>query len=106
MRARTSHCVRQATLRHTGAVLLLLAGGSVRADDVNLVNGAKFEQAIGGRVRGQVQSESATDVVVQLGASTIKVPTELIQSIRYDGQSANYALGEARESAGQLAEAA
>ena len=78
----------------------------LRADDVNLVTGAKFEQAIGGRVRGQVQSESPTEVVVQLGANTTKVPTELIQSIRYDGQSASFALGEARESAGQLAEAA
>ena len=86
--------------------MLVLTGRSGSADDVNLVPGAKFEQAIGGRVRGQVQSESATDVVVQLGASTIKVPSELITSIRYDGQSASYALGEARESAGQLAEAA
>src|SRR5262249_54541466 len=43
---------------------------------------------------------------VQLGAKATRVPTELIQSIRYDGQSASFALGEARESAGQLAEAA
>jgi tetratricopeptide (TPR) repeat protein len=85
---------------------LMLACGVLHADDVNMVTGAKFEQAIGGRVRGQVQSESPTEVVVQLGASTTKVPTELIQSIRYDGQSASFALGEARESAGQLAEAA
>ena len=66
---------------------LMLVCGKSFADDVNLVTGAKFEQAIGGRVRGQVQSESATEVVVQLGANTTKVPTELIQSIRYDGQS-------------------
>jgi tetratricopeptide (TPR) repeat protein len=85
---------------------LILACGVLRADDVNMVTGAKFEQAIGGRVRGQVQSESPTEVVVQLGAGTTRVPTELIQSIRYDGQSASFALGEARESSGQLAEAA
>ena len=88
------------------AAARLLPGGLAHADDVNLVTGAKFEAAIGGRVRGQVQSESPTEVVVQLGATTTKVPTELIQSIRYDGQSASFALGEARESAGQLAEAA
>jgi tetratricopeptide (TPR) repeat protein len=85
---------------------LMLVCGGVSADDVNMVTGAKFEQAIGGRVRGQVQSESPTEVVVQLGATTTKVPTDLIQSIRYDGQSPAFALGEARESAGQLAEAA
>jgi tetratricopeptide (TPR) repeat protein len=85
---------------------LIVACGELRADDVNLVTGAKFEQAIGGRVRGQVQSESPSEVVVQLGANTTRVPTELIQSIRYDGQSPSFALAEARESAGQLAEAA
>ncbi len=78
----------------------------LRADDVNLITGAKLEAASGGRVRGQVQSESPTEVVVQLGVTMTKVPTELIQSIRYDGQSASFPLAEARESAGQLAEAA
>ena len=34
------------------------------------------------------------------------VPTDQIQSIRYDGQSASFQLAEARESSGQLAEAA
>jgi tetratricopeptide (TPR) repeat protein len=106
MKSRSHHRPRKALLRHAALALGVLACGLARADDVNLVNGAKFEQAIGGRVRGQVQSESASEVVVQLGATTTKVPTELIQSIRYDGQSASFALGEARESAGQLAEAA
>ena len=73
---------------------------------MNLVPGAKLEQAIGSRVRGQVQSESPSEVVVQLGGTTTRVPTELIQSIKYDGQPASFALAEARESAGQLAEAA
>jgi tetratricopeptide (TPR) repeat protein len=106
MQIRPSDCGHQSLLRGAVAVFLLVAGGSASADDVNLVTGAKFEQAIGGRVRGQVQSESASEVVVQLGGTTIKVPTELIQSIRYDGQSGSFALGEARESSGQLAEAA
>jgi tetratricopeptide (TPR) repeat protein len=99
-------CDRRPLHRAALAVLLIVAGSRARADDVNLVTGAKFEQAIGGRVRGQVQSESASEVVVLLGAKEIKVPTDLIQSIRYDGQSASFALGEARESSGQLAEAA
>jgi tetratricopeptide (TPR) repeat protein len=77
----------------------------VRGDDVNLVPGTTFKQAIGGRVKGQVQSESPGEVVVALGATTTSVPTDQIQSIRYDGQSASFQLAEARESSGQLAEA-
>ena len=80
--------------------------GAARADDVNLISGTTFKQAIGGRVRGQVQSESPSEVVVLLGATTTTVPTDQIQSIRYDGQSAIIPLAEARESSGQLAEAA
>jgi TolA-binding protein len=79
---------------------------AVRADDVSLVPGHNVKGAIGGRVRGAVQSESPTEVVVTLGANSTTVPTDQIASIRYDGQSANYQLGESRESAGQLAEAA
>jgi tetratricopeptide (TPR) repeat protein len=76
------------------------------ADDVNLLPGTKIKEAIGGRVRGQVQSESPSEVVVQLGGTTTSVPTDVIQSIRYDGQSAAFQLGESREAAGLLAEAA
>jgi tetratricopeptide (TPR) repeat protein len=57
-------------------------------------------------VRGQVQSESPSEVVVQLGATTTNVPTDQIASIRYEGQSATFPLAEAREANGQLAEAA
>jgi tetratricopeptide (TPR) repeat protein len=76
------------------------------ADDVILIPGSAFKGATGGRVRGQVQSESPSEVAVTLGGTTTSVPTELIQSIRYDGQSASYALAEARESSNQLSEAA
>ena len=78
----------------------------LRGDDVSLIPGTTVKQAIGGRVRGQVQSESPTEVVVLLGANPITVPTDQIVSIRYDGQSASFQLAEARESTGQLAEAA
>jgi tetratricopeptide (TPR) repeat protein len=94
------------------AALGLVAAAAVvtpaahRADDVTLIPGNTVKGAIGGRVRGAVQSESPTEVVVTLGANSTTVPTDQIASIRYDGQSANYQLGESRESAGQLAEAA
>jgi tetratricopeptide (TPR) repeat protein len=80
----------------------------LRGDEVTLIPGTTFKnaQAIGGRVRGQVQSESPTEVVVTLGANTTRVPTDQIASIRYDGQTATFQLAESRESAGQLAEAA
>src|SRR5271156_4606630 len=77
-----------------------------KADDVSLVPGTTFKQAIGGRVKGQVQSESPSEVVVMLGATNTSVPTDQIQSIRYDSQSASFTLAEAREASGQLADAA
>jgi tetratricopeptide (TPR) repeat protein len=79
---------------------------ALRADDVSLLPGSPVKGAIGGRVRGTVQSETPTEVVVTLGASTTAVPIDQIVSVRYDSQSANYQLGESRESAGQLPEAA
>jgi tetratricopeptide (TPR) repeat protein len=77
-----------------------------RADEVVLVPDTTVKQAIGGRVRGQVVSESPSEVVVKLGASTTTVPADEIVSIRYDGQPATAELAETQETAGQLAEAA
>jgi tetratricopeptide (TPR) repeat protein len=88
------------------AVATLVVIADARGDDVNLIPGSTFKQAIGGRVKGQVQSESPSEVVVLLGATSTSVPTDQIQSIRYEGQSANFQLAEARESSGQLSEAA
>lgn len=85
---------------------MALSVGWALADEVVLVPGASIKQAIGGRVRGQIQSESPGEVVVKLGTSTTAVPTDQIASIRYDGQPATLQLAETRESAGQLAEAA
>lgn len=76
------------------------------ADDVELSQGSTVKGAIGGRVRGQIQSESAAEVVVKLGVNTITVPTDQIVSVRYEGQPPSLALAEAREAAGLLAEAA
>ena len=83
-----------------------LVVGWALADEVVLVPGATVKQASGGRVRGQIQSESPSEVVVKLGSTTTSVPTDLIASIRYDGQPATLQLAETRETAGQLAEAA
>jgi len=85
---------------------LTMAVGWALADDVVLVPGASIRQAISGRVRGQIQSESPGEVVVKLGNNTTSVPNDQIASIRYDGQPATLQLAETRETAGQLAEAA
>src|SRR5262249_15612583 len=80
------------------AALSTLAGlGSVDADEVTLLAGANVKGAIGGRVRGAIQSESASEVLVQLGANTTSVPADQIAAIRYDGQSPNFQLAESRE---------
>lgn len=90
----------------TTLVGLGLLGSLAVGDEVALVSGTTVKQAIGGRVRGQVQSESPTEVVVKLGTSETSVPNDQIVSIRYDGQPATLQLAETRETAGQLAEAA
>jgi tetratricopeptide (TPR) repeat protein len=87
-------------------VVILLPGATGQADEVVLIPGTTLKQAIGGRVRGQIQSESPTEVVVKLGATTTVVPVDQIVSIRYDGQPATLQLAESRESGGQLQEAA
>lgn len=88
------------------AVLVALSHFPAVADDLVLIPGSTFKQAIGGRVRGQVESESPSEVVVRLGTSTTSVPIDQIASIHYDGQTATIQLAETRETAGQLAEAA
>ena len=107
MESRLAQLVRvKAAIKLTITVAALGLYTHARGDDVSLIPGTSFKQAIGGRVKGQVQSESPSEVVVALGATTTSVPTDQIQSIRYDGQSASFQLAEARESSGQLAEAA
>jgi len=79
---------------------------SAKADIVTLIEGTTFKQGQGGAVRGTVESESPSEVVVSLGNSTIKVPTDQIDRVEYQGQPASMQLGETRERAGQLAAAA
>jgi len=89
------------------AIGLAIAADRTAADDaVSLIPGTTFKQAIGRQVRGQVQSESSSEVVVQLGATTINVPADQVLSIRYDRQSPSFTVAESREAAGLLTEAA
>jgi tetratricopeptide (TPR) repeat protein len=87
-------------------VLALFAVVPIVADEIQLVPNSTVKGAIGGRVRGTIQSESPAEVVVKLGNNTINVPTGEIDQIRYDGQPPSLTLAESRESSNQLAEAA
>ena len=76
------------------------------ADEVVLVPNSTVKQAVSGRVRGAIQSETASEVTVKLGANTIPVPIDQIVSVRYDGAPASLALAESNEGTGQLAKSA
>jgi tetratricopeptide (TPR) repeat protein len=86
---------------------LVLAGATTAVgDEVVLVPNSTVKGAIGGRVRGAIQSESPSEVVVKLGNNTTSVPIAEIIAVHYDGQPPSFALAESRESANQLGEAA
>jgi hypothetical protein len=68
--------------------LFFALAATVCADEVVLVPNSTVKGVAGGWVRGTVQSETPTEVVVKLGATTTTVPTGEIVSIRYDGQPA------------------
>ncbi|MEJ7640525.1 MAG: tetratricopeptide repeat protein, partial [Singulisphaera sp.] len=93
------------TQRAGSVVLALALSATAWADEIVLIPGSTIK-APGGRVRGQIQAESPSEVVIQLGAKEQTVPTDQIDSIRYDGQPPSMTLAESRESGGALAEAA
>jgi tetratricopeptide (TPR) repeat protein len=97
---------RARTFPTVSLVLGLLLAAPALADEVVLVPNSTVKGAIGGRVRGTIQSESPSEVVVKLGNNTINVPVGEIVSVHYDGQPPSMALAESREAANQLAEAA
>lgn len=90
------------------ALVLMGPAALVRAaDEVVLVPKSTVKTSTPGRVRGQIQSESPTEVRIQatVGGPTT-VPVDQIAEIRYDGLTPSFVLAETREGAGSLAEAA
>ncbi|WP_337177600.1 tetratricopeptide repeat protein [Paludisphaera sp.] len=94
---------------HTRLAAVALAGllvaAQARADVVQLIPGSTFKQAQGGAVRGTVTAETPAEVTVSLGATTIVVPTDQIESIEYQGQPAAMQLGRTNADAGRVEEA-
>ena len=85
--------------------LSLALAATAGADDVVLVPNSTVKNALGGRVKGAIQSESPTEVVVKLGANTTTVPTGEIASVKYDNEPPSLILAQSKEAAGLLAEA-
>ena len=87
-------------------VLGAAAATTTFADDVVLVQGTTFKQGSGGKVRGTIQSETPSEIVLKLGANLINVPIDQVDSVRYDGQTPTIILAESSEGGGQLEKAA
>src|SRR5262245_10962657 len=87
------------------AALLVTSQSSAQSiDEVTLVPNATIKAA-GGIVRGTIQTESANEVVVVLGATRTPVPVDQVSAIRYGGRPQDLNLAEIRESGGDFAEA-
>jgi tetratricopeptide (TPR) repeat protein len=82
-----------------------LAGSAWAIDEVVLIPKSTIK-APGGRLRGTIQSESPTEIQIQVGGTTQNVPLDQVASVRYDGQPATLTLAENRESSNNLTEAA
>lgn len=86
------------------AMLIVLATGGL-ADDLILIPNSTVE-APGGKLSGQIQSETPTTVSIKPGSGAAReVPVDQVASIGYSGQPATLPLAETRESSGLLAEA-
>ena len=91
-------------LLSAGFVLGLAA--LVQADEILLIPNATFKAA-GGRIRGQITSESPSEVKIKPAAGADQtVPVDQIASVAYDGAGQIYEQAEIKENTGQLAEAA
>lgn len=98
--------MRVRRIRPAGLVMLVLAASTAAADEVVLVPNSTVKNAIGGRVRGTIESETAASVVVKVGVNSTTVPAGEIVSVSYSAAPPSMVQAESRESAGALAEAA
>ncbi len=85
--------------------IALALASSARADLINLIPNSTLKVP-GGAIRGTITAETPTEVTVRVGTGTQAVPVNQIASIRYDGRPGTFDLAAARESAGNLVDAA
>ncbi len=88
------------------SLTLALAAMATAADDVVLIPNSTIK-APGGRFRGQITAENPAELKIKPTAGPDQtVPLDQIATITYEGTPGSFALGETRESSGQIAEAA
>lgn len=97
------HCRRSLLTGSLTLVLSFALSALVRADVITTVPGAAGKTQT---YRGEIQSESATEVKIKLGGNVQTVPTDQIASVTYQSAPASMALAETKENANALAEAA
>ena len=86
--------------------LVLIVAATASADEIILIPTATFKAA-GGRIRGQITSESPSEIKIKPATGADQaVPVDQIATITYDGTGQSYAQAEIKENTGQFAEAA
>ncbi len=86
--------------------LVFISAAPSVADEIVLIPNSTYK-APGGRVRGQILSESPAEVKIKPGAGADQtIPVDQIASITYDGAPPTLQLAETRANSGQLSEAA
>src|SRR5262245_22324706 len=82
-----------------------MASTALAVDEVTLVPNATFKVP-GGRLRGQIQSESPTAVKISAPTELQDVPVDQIDSISYEGQPSTFLVAQTKEAGSDLAAAA
>lgn len=89
-----------------GSSLLVALAAASRADDVRLIQGSTVKSS-GGRIAGQITSETPTEVKIKTATSGEQtVPVDQVDSVSYDGVPPDFQLATTRANAGSFAEAA
>jgi tetratricopeptide (TPR) repeat protein len=86
-------------------LILGMASPVFAVDEVALIPNSTFKVP-GGRIRGQIQSESPTIVKIQAPTGLQEVPVDQIDSISYEGQPSSFLVAQTKEAGGDLAAAA
>ena len=89
-----------------GLTFTLAILAPVLADDVVLIEGSKLKPASGNRIRGQIKSETPAAVTIEVNGVAQVVPLDQIESVGYDGQSAEYVRANSLFNGGDLVRAA
>lgn len=97
--------LRSVTVAAWVGFVLSAASTALAVDEVALIPNSTFK-APGGRLRGQIQSESPTVVKIQAATGLQEVPVDQIDTISYEGQPSSFLVAQTKVAGGDLAAAA